>query len=399
MHHLVEVFYALDFLDSQVDDFLTILSISEQDQDGATIEIPTHENNLLKLALIEEAAKHINIKQSLSDLQKRSVGIDSHVIQELIQKDDPVVKNLLALNDVCQKKMLRPMGTERQQLADHEALEQHRPIITKALSNLGLIDEVKPKNKHPDALLVLGSSQPDFTQRLCVTVNYLEVEHVQPSALYLLGGQRPLWPIHEPVTVQLVAERVFEQKENNKPLSAIHGQINTDFNARAHSVIDRTNTTQINTFRDSIIQHYQDTYHIKWPTELDMMLKVADYKELKNKGLEVIAVDTQMQPDESGQLTKRPTTKDTILSFKENYAHKISPINGTKISVMAISSQSSISYQSKPIEEVLGTENFKIEVVGKGVDPKNYKIREAFDALARSIYAGLGISLKKLIKT
>ena len=117
--------------------------------------------------------------------------------------------------------------------------------------------------------------------------------------------------------------------------------------------------------------------------------------ELQNK-FRIIAVDTPMQPDEYGKLTKRPITKDTINSFKENYAKQIQ-VGNNKIGVLAVSSQPHVHYQEEVIEEILVEDEFNIEVVGKGVDLKKYKIREAFDALARAIFAGLGNALKKFI--
>jgi hypothetical protein len=391
MSHLVEPFHALGFDDSQTDDFLTILSIAGQEKAGHNIELPSHESNLQSWVLIEEAAHQIKIEQKLSELQSKGLAIDHALKQELIQQDDLEVKELLVLNELCQKVLMRPAGTERQQLTDNDSLEQHRFLITTALANLGFINEIKPKNKNPDTLLVLGASQITVTERLY----YIGEEGVKPKSIYLLGGQRPLWAVHEPVTAELVAERIYEQKENVKPLSALRGQVETDFNERAAKVTDRTNTTQINAFRDSVINYYHDVYHIKWPTELDMMIRVVEKAELQNK-FRIIAVDTPMQPDEYGKLTKRPITKDTINSFKENYAKQIQ-VGNNKISVLAVSSQPHVHYQEEVIEEILVEDEFNIEVVGKGVDLKKYKIREVFDALARAIFAGLGNALKKFI--
>lgn len=397
MPHINEVFVILGFNEAQVDDFLTLLSIAEQEKEGKTIIIPSHEENLIKLSLLEQAAQHITVERELLELNKKGLAISADLLNNSVSSNDYKVKVLLALNEVCQSKMLRQTGTERQQLKDNDQLEQHRELITKALSNLGFINEVKPTNKTPDVLMVLGSSQSSFTDRLRTTVQYLEEEHIKPSGIYLLGGQRPLWAVHEPVVAELIAERIYERSENDKPLSAIRGEVETDFNERAKAVSDRSDTKQINAFRDAVILHYENTYKIKWPTELDMMVKVCEYENLRKKGLKVIPVDTQMQPDEKGNLTKRPNTRDTIVSFKNDYAKNIVTANDVKISVMATSSQPHIPYQIKPIEDVLGGEKFNIEVVGKGLDAKSYKIREAFDALARSIFAGLNTSLGKII--
>lgn len=396
MTHLYETFYALGFSDLQMQDFLTVLSIAEQEKDGKEIEIITTESKMQKLALIEEAARHIELEKELSELQKKGINIDADLKQQLIEQNDLRVKDLLTINALCQKVMLRAAGTERQQLVDNDKLEEHRDLITAALDRLGFISEIKPQNKKPDVLLVLGASQSSFTKRILTTVQYLEEEHVKPSALYLLGGQRPLWAVHEPVTAELVAERIFEEYPS-EPYEEVLAKVREDFNERAKAVTDRSDSKQINTFRAAVITYYQNNYNIKWPTELDMMVRISEHQGLKAKGLKVIPVDTPMQADEFGKLTKRPNTKDTIISFKTNYANKIVHQDGAKVSVMATSSQPNIVYQAKPIEEVLGLGGFDIEVVGKGVDPKTYKIREAFDGLARSIFAGLGITLNKLV--
>jgi hypothetical protein len=399
MSQLSKAFEASGYNASELKNFISLLLIAEQEKDGKEIKEPTFADINNKILEIEKASESLDLAASLETVKKKSTAIklqiSSECIHALISDNDPSVKALLEFNNLCQAKLMRPAGTERQQLPQDDKLEPFREHITTALICLGYISETKPKNKNPDALLILGASQASFTGRLDEVLKCLDEEKVQPGAIYLLGGQRPLWAADEPVLAELLAEKL-KVKDIAQSSDEIQGYF---LKEKVTQVSDTTNSKEIEAFRHKMIAEFTDKYNIQWPTELDMMLRVSQKKGLDNKGLTVVAVDTPMQPNEKGDLVVRPETIHTVLSFKTHHATKITPNPGKKISILAFSSQPHISYQDKPIRCVLDPEHFDVEVVGKGIsDLSKYKMREAFDAMARSIFSALPMSLKNLAK-
>ena len=373
-----------------VDAFLDVVSLANQLHQG---EPEPEVNQGKKEALLQEwslATKTLALGPTLQALQQKGVVLAPDLTKSLLEMNPEDARLLLGINALCQKALLRPAGTERQQL-DDKALESFRPFLTERLTILGLVDEVAPTNLKPEVLPIFGAAEPTIHGRYQEFARYHVELKVAPDTVYLLGGQRPLWAVHEAITTKLVAERIAAQPDNKRPIDEILEEVDVFFTKQAMGV-DRTKTEQINAFRDTVINHFTSNYKITWPTEIDMMARIA-----KNNSAfaeqKIIPVDTPMQKDPVTGRETRPNTRDTIVSMKQLLPGHV---GAEKTTVLAISSQPHVKYQRVCLLDVLGTDQFDIEVVGKGQNPVTLKLRESLDAIARTIFAGLPVALGRI---
>lgn len=271
--------------------------------------------------------------------------------------------DLFSINKMMQDHLKRPIGSERQMLSDDPRLqnnsEMHDALI-RLYDTLGMVRELTPpKGEEYNAILVLGSSQPNFEVRLNSLIKVIDEQHVK-GTIYLLGSDRELWPIHEPIVTEFLSERTGQtaQELNQYFINFFPQEI-------------RTIPSALNKKRYELIKHFTDM-GIKFPTEADMMYALVDKSILKNHPH--VKVEAGKRADGS-----RANTEDTIIKFRENY-------NGMPEKILIISAQPEALYQVEPVRKIFPFAKIDIaaEAAKKGVNPLVIN-----DSIARKVYSRL----------
>jgi hypothetical protein len=223
-----------------------------------------------------------------------------------------------------------------------------------------MIKEITPpEGENYDAILVLGSSQPSFQGRLDSLIRVMEERHVT-GTIYLLGSDRELWPIHEPIVTDFLAERTGQTSE----------EINEYFQENFPEAIRKV-PAELNKRRQEVIKHFTDR-KVKFPTEADMMYALVDQSVLKD--LPHVKVEAGKRPDGS-----RANTEDTVVKFRALYG-------GVPGKVLIISTQPEALYQVEPVRKILPESRIDIaaQAAKDGVNPLVIN-----DAIARKVYSRL----------
>ena len=217
-----------------------------------------------------------------------------------------------------QANFLRKPGTERQQAMTHP-LESKKDAIIPELYTLGFFKEIKPMHQQYDAMLLHGAAQKRVEDRIAYAKTL--TDNTTFKNIYLLGGQRELWPLHEPMAAQIVAERIgLSVTEVNKKF----GDVLTP------EILAKNEAYEIPEKRLQIIENFTKEFpNLVWPKEIDMMGKIAK-QELRSSS--IISINAPKKPD-----GKRPNTNDTIQAWKNAFCeqHADSP----KTRILAISTQ------------------------------------------------------------
>lgn len=294
-------------------------------------------------------------------------------------------------NTLMQEYMLRKHGTERQQISEIELSTEQKKSVVESLKDLGYLAHVKPQEQQHDIVLFLGASEKAIYNRLGTLQDYLSTAKQQPD-IYILGGKRPLWPavsygtkgnmntIGEPISLQLIAERILEKGEyqGDDLLFDIQEIFNEYF---TKPVINRNESKEIAGLRGKVMQHemFKD---ISWPTETDMMVRMFD-----QEGITYNITDTPLRDNGA-----RPNTHDTVKHWQKEYSNKYA--NGKNI--LMVSSQPHVEYQRQLPLTLLG-DKYNIDMIGRGVNDINkVRVKEVFDSIARTVYAGKENILSKM---
>ena len=124
--------------------------------------------------------------------------------------------DLGSINQMMQAHLKRPAGSERAMLGDDPRFKGNVELQNALIARydaLGMIEKLTPpEGKEYDAILVLGSSQPSFQARLNLLIEVMGKHHAT-GTIYLLGSDRELWPIHEPIVTEFLAERTGKTAE------------------------------------------------------------------------------------------------------------------------------------------------------------------------------------------
>lgn len=293
---------------------------------------------------------------------------------------------LESLNEALQSCFLRPQGSERQELNDKFQDEELRTKLLPLLSPF--INSINTGNDTPTKML-LGAAEKGTKERFEVLVD-LENNGHHADVVYLLGGKRELWIDYEPIAAKLVVERVAETKNISKidAEEEVKQAINEFFSSK----------NNISAKRNAIVNHFTNQ-GITWPTEADMMEKIAlNYKELSNT--KFILVNAPMKLNNKGQLT-RPDTLDTFnqlwLDHGENISLHAKDQPNNKFPMAIVTTQPYGTYQHQQAVSAFHNKPVNILVVASGItDFTKLNIATVFDSFARTIYAGKSIVMGKI---
>lgn len=232
-----------------------------------------------------------------------------------------------------QKSWLRTANKERWENETVLTINHDNP--SELLQKLGLIQEIKPTQKHYNHVILLGSTVTSIRIRLAYLIQ-LYNNGIRFDSINILAGQRPLdKTIESPDFLLHNSCQAFPFKQNWQ----LQGSLPT--------------------------------------TETEMIKMVFDQAVLPKEwnNIAINFVDTPMQETQDG--FRRPNTQDTITEW-------ITLHNPTAGSILALSNQPYIGYQDSVLHKSF-SKNFTIETVGSGCDD-NYKIATVLDSLARWIY-------------
>lgn len=293
-----------------------------------------------------------------------------------------------SFNEALQCCFLRVQGTERQQLNDKFQDEELRAQIIPLLSPF--IESIETGNDIPTKML-LGATEGSTKERFNILVN-LEKNGSHTETAYLLGGKRDLWIDYEPIATSILIERIVAQ--GNMSLEEAEFEVK---NAIAEYF---SNKNDIGAKRITIVKHFADK-GISWPTEADMMERVAaTYEELS--ATKFVLVNAPMKLNDKGQLV-RPDTLDTFKQFWLDHGESIlnysADNNGAKYTISIVTTQPFGIYQQQQAIVAFDGKPIDIKVVAEGIkNPATMNIATAFDSFARAIYAGKPVVLAKISK-
>jgi|GEM_PF-2770548 len=309
-----------------------------------------------------------------------------------IEESNSNIEALDQFDNELQKSILRPSGSERQQLGDKYAHDREQ--LTALLSLF--INELNSGNDLPSKIL-LGAAEKGVRERLDIIVE-LDLKGYNTQIVYPLGSERELWPLHEPLAAKLVSIM------SNEKIEIIDAKFNELFakvlemkdKRESHSDADLTKETNI--ARKNTVKYYTDK-GITWPTEANMMhyLITQEYqKKLPNiKFIPVISAGNKL--NNAGQIV-RADTYDTFVEMWKIHGEEITSSlgNASSIPMSIITIQPFGHYQQQQAIKAFHNKPIETSVVAMGVDPNQVNIATIFDSLARTIYAGKEIATEKL---
>ena len=224
-----------------------------------TLESLGYESSLRRRALI----KNLLFSKKIKNHSK--LNITSKEIDKLLAT---TFKTLAAgkdfINAQCQKYMLRDKKIkDRVTTKELNIEESTRNEIISALKDIGRIDEIYPKQKNYDGILLLGGSEKNMHSRISFLKKLLGDKINFHNKLYILSGERDLWPLLEDCTAHILARRT------NLELETIRESF------------DRLND------REKIIKEFKN---VKWPNEMDMILEMLN-KDSVCRNLDIIPIE------------------------------------------------------------------------------------------------------------
>lgn len=271
--------------------------------------------------------------------------------------------DLESINKKMQECLKRPAGLERAMLSDDFRLKDNpelRDALIARYDALGMIRELTPpEGEEYDAILILGSSQPSFQTRLNSLIKVMDEQHVK-GMIYLLGSDRELWPIDEPIITEFLVERTGQTTTEL-----------TEYFAVNFPPEIRTVPVALTQKRQEVIKHFTDM-GIKFPTEVDMMCALVDHSVVGGKPH--IKVEAGKRADGS-----RASTDDTVIKFKEIYM-------GIPGKILIISGQPEALYQVEQVRKILP--DTKIDIAAAAAK-NGVNLLVINDSIARKVYTHL----------
>ncbi|MES1224614.1 MAG: hypothetical protein ABUT20_54485, partial [Bacteroidota bacterium] len=272
-----------------------------------------------------------------------------HILIDEAGKPHEQLKNLLATLSIehdgtlativaeTQKAWLRPKDRERWEI--QECFENYSTVILETAQALGIIEDLKPRQKYYDYALLHGSDIHDVKERLGYLIK-LAMDEISFNSLIILSGPRPLDP-----TI-----------ENHEILHQQHRDLKNKINWNAKS------------------KHPE--------TEIEMIEYIFNQVVLP-EGLQVPTyfISSPICKSSDGHI-KRPTTATTVETWLAT-----NPSPGT---CLAISNQPYVIYQDAVLKNLLPT-SFFLETVGPALphNKRNTLCGEILDTIARILYEAL----------
>ncbi len=234
-----------------------------------------------------------------------------------------------------QKKWIQQPGTERFYWQDGYA--GRMPALKPLLQNLGLIDDVLPKQQSYDYALVHGATIVVMRARLAFLAGLWQ-KGIRFKTLVLLTGQRDLDPVHDS----------FASLTNNPERVPMQPGWQPD-----------EAQLQLKTETDAMHVLYE---HVLMP------------EAMRNVPMVLVDAPKTLQPD---GLWRRPTTRGTIETWLQKQ-----PKPG---SCLAVSNQPFKGYQDLVVRTLLPA-SFSLETVGFAVPADYESVVMCLDSLARWLY-------------
>lgn len=272
----------------------------------------------------------------------------------------------------------RPNMRERN-LIEIEKWDKHAELVVDNLTQLGFINEVVPKNSDVHGLMVLGGSEPSVLKRYAEVSMFLK--RVKPEAIYLLSGERDLWAGSEkygvggePILMAMLEERIGKE---------IRKELQESFDIVFSEMKDNS-IESVGTCRDKIINSVKATYGIKWPTELDMMVRLfhQDPRLKQQYVLREVNAPKRREVSQDRIVWKRPTTKSTVEELITQY-----DVKGR--SLVFMSSQPHSRYQEGVISAVMRPPEYTITMAAPAYQEPSVskKAVMGLEAFFSSIYS------------
>lgn len=240
----------------------------------------------------------------------------------------------------AQESWLRPKGKERWETEPR--FEDKRSALLPLFRRIGLTDEVLPKERYYDVIIINGGSVESMRMRLYF-LNKIWSEGIHAREIYFLTGERPLNPAIE-------SDDSLMNPEKSSVPWAPDWQI--------HNKILPKNESEAAAFLwDQVITH----------------------KDLKHFDVEMISLGMV----EKAGILRRPNTYDTVLAWMDAYDPKDKKI-------LNISNNPFIHYQDAVMRKVLDDqslleEDYTLETVGPKAS-EHVGISIYLDTIARTLY-------------
>lgn len=306
----------------------------------------------------------------------------------VIEENCSFQQELEFLNDALQSCYLRLPGIERHALPD----KFNDPALKEKLIPL-LSPFTKEFNEGLDVphRLLLGASEKTMERRFQIIADY-ETKGYHSETIYLLSGARDLWIDSEPSTILMLIERLTTEK------SILQDQAKDIINLAYQKFILRSEE-DLGTKRTNIIKYFSDM-GIKWPTEADLIYKMAkSYPQLAST--KFILVDAPKKLGYQGKLV-RPDTFDTYVQFWQDHGKYIEILSAAKpdkkLSLSIITTQPYAAYQKSSAIAFFHNKPINIFAISDTIqDYSKFNISLALDSFSRCIYVSKDVVKEKLI--
>ena len=275
-------------------------------------------------------------------------------------------------------------------------LPQDFEIIKQAIESLGVTVERKfPSNLEGATFIVFGASQNSLILRLKFLNNQLNKKQGEIGTLYLLGGDRKLWPQYsgqDEGVKKSLSEIKFSYEDStalllenlNKDKSDKELKSSAEFQIKINTLIEeyiKNKSPNITEIRKRICQYFESAGYI-YPTESDLerhlakiILKIDDskIKIIEGEIEEIInrpTTETTLKKL-ADELTQDSDLRERLLIFISNAPHMIKQEAEIKKALQGQGLKFSISGPScdvtpdlaHMIESVLGTINTRSQQI------------------------------------
>ena len=348
-------------------------------------------NQLLNLLLIAHAhpiySEHGHEKFLFAEYEWHCALTGKHKINLSTSWEDKLLgeprfasieDGLEQLDAYVQTAFMRPKGVEQEMLTTPVFYDKHREYILSLFNSLGYYKALEPKFKTYDGVLILSSAEGTVRNNISYLRHLLEAQAiVNPGVIYLLASDRPLWPLHEPITATLLAKSITDEELGQTSSPKIEDKINIHFRSLfTDEVQRRMDPKELVALRDQLINYYQDTYRIIWPTEAELMQRIVPpyFSEFPVKLI--------VAPKAPGQT--RVTADDTYVAFNK-MADELELTKGPEMAkLLIISHQPTLLYHYYTALSFLG-KRFNLDISGVGATHQ-VELPVFFDSLARATY-------------
>jgi len=298
------------------------------------------------------------------------------------------LKKLLTFNKLLQNILLRQSGTERHQISSQYEPETTQQLFEK-FTTLGFIEAIPILSIEsiPD-VAIFGAAENTIIQRVDFLVSEIDNATIDPSTIYLLSGQRSLWPMQEDQLLELLSQQKttneMDIQEIRQKFIEIGRQVFPDCQDFTAQYLNNLSTENINKYRQEVQKQFKELGY-SWPTEADLMTKIIAAKlpkytivtdlsdKSKSSDKKIVVVDVPEIKLQEGT-TRRPNTEDTLEALKNIIKEQTLPI--------FISNQPHIKYQDSLVRKIFDRQYLTI---GPEM-PQGTQIAVVLDAFARYFY-------------